>query len=54
LILIDEKVDLDDHNDLKELLLELPRVEEVNQLKNYVSSNIERFHLDNKNFHSDF
>ena len=52
--MIQDKVDLDDHNDLKELLLELPRVDEVSQLRSYVMNNIERFHLDNKTFHEDF
>ena len=52
--MIADKVDMDDHNDLKELLLELPRIEEVNSLKKYVMDNIERFHLDNKTFHNDF
>lgn len=48
------KVDIDEHNDLKELLLQLPRVEEVQQLKHYVMSNIETFHADNTSFHADF
>ena len=32
-MLIDDKVDMEEFNDIKELILELPRVEEVNALK---------------------
>lgn len=51
---LDAKVDIEEHNDVKELILQLPRVEEVQQLRHYVMSNIETFHADNTTFHEDF
>lgn len=48
------KADLDEVEDLKDLVRQLPRVEEVDQLKKYVSGSIEGFRGDNDTFRSDF
>ena len=51
---MENKVDVEEHSDVKELIQQLPKVEDVRQLKHYVVSNIETFHADNETFHEDF
>jgi hypothetical protein len=48
------KVDLEELEEIKDLILQLPKVEDVKALKKYVSENIENFGADNKAFHKDF
>jgi predicted TIM-barrel fold metal-dependent hydrolase len=50
----DVKVDLEELEDIKDLILQLPKVEDVKALKKYVTENIENFGSDNTAFHSDF
>lgn len=50
----DVKVDLEELEEIKDLILQLPKVEDVKSLKKYVSENIENFGSDNKAFHKDF
>jgi hypothetical protein len=51
---LETKVELEELSDLKELVLRLPNVEEVDEMRAYVSSSIETFQLDNINFNKDF
>ena len=51
---LETKVELEELGDLKELVLRLPNVEEVDEMRAYVSSSIETFQLDNINFNKDF
>jgi len=51
---LDTKVDIEDHQDVKELILKLPKVEDVERQNRYVTDNIEKFKADNKLFHSEY
>jgi hypothetical protein len=48
------KVDLEELEEIKDLILQLPKVEDIKSLKTYVKENIENFGSDNKAFHNDF
>jgi hypothetical protein len=48
------KVDIEELEDIKDLILLLPKIEDIKALKNYVYENIENFGSDNKAFHNDF
>jgi hypothetical protein len=48
------KADQEEVEDLKELVLQLPKVQDVEELKRYVTESIEGFRGDNDTFRSDF
>ena len=52
--LLETKVDQEELEDIKDLVLQLPKVEDVEDLKAYIVENIENFSSDNKAFHKDF
>lgn len=51
---LETKVELEELSDLRELVRRLPNVEEVDEMRAYVSQSIESFQLDNINFNKDF
>ena len=51
---LETKVNLTQFHEVRELILKLPRYEDVEALKEYVSDNIETFRGDNTAFHKGF
>ena len=49
-----EKTDLKDHEQLTWVVERLPKVKDVDDLKEYIIENIENFHNDNEGFRADF
>ena len=52
--MFDLKVDVEETEVIKDLIMELPKVEDVRAMRLYVSENIENFGSDNRNFHKEF
>jgi hypothetical protein len=51
---INTKADLGEIMDVRDLVAQLPRVSDVNNLKSYVVENIENFSSDNQSFTKEF
>jgi poly-D-alanine transfer protein DltD len=49
--ILEVKVDVEEMEEIKDLILQLPKVEDVKALKKFVTDNIEHFSKDNKTFH---
>ena len=47
---IENKLEIEEHESLKEIIVQLPDVNDVKELKDFIYTNIEKFSLDNRNF----